>query len=132
MVLRDVLYLAWIFACIVLVKVANRTPALALPQAQTGGCLLGLIVISLAIGGGGIGAFVPHLIAVSLPHRNAFGYAMDTNIDALGRLSQIIGAVCGVYIALRAIRPWCVLGVIGVAIYLVVAAANYVLCGPSG
>jgi len=132
MVLRDVLYLAWIVACVVLIKVANRTPALALPQAQTGRCLLGLIVISLAIGGSGVGAFVPHLVAVSLPHRNAFGYVMDTNIDALGRLSQIIGAACGVYIALRAIWLWCVLGVLGVAIYLVVAAANYVLGGPSG
>src|SRR5271166_5792842 len=119
--LRDLLYLAWIIACPGLVRTANRTPVLATPvieraTAQPGGCVIALVLFALALAGAGIGASVPHLIAEQLPHRNA--------------LAQVVGGVCGFYVALRAIWLWCVIGTVVGAIYLLNSAANYVIGGP--
>src|SRR5271166_2348560 len=133
--LRDLLYLAWIIVCPGLVRVANRTPVLAAPvleraTAQPGGCLIAVVLFALALAGAGIGASVPHLTAEQLPHRSAFGQVMDTNVDVLGRLAQVVGGVYGFYIALRAIWLWCVIGTVVGAIYLLNSAANYVIGGP--
>src|SRR5271157_4561103 len=133
--LRDLLYLAWIIVCPGLVRTANRTPVLATPvieraTAQPGGCVIVLVLFALALAGAGIGASVPHLIAEQLPHRNAFGQVMDTNVDVLGRLAQVVGGVCGFYIALRAIWLWCVIGTVVGGICLLNSAVNYVTGGP--
>jgi hypothetical protein len=93
--------------------------------------LIGLVFISIAIGGSSIGAYVPHFIVDELSPP-VFGIDTTPKIDVLGRLAQIIGGVCGFYVALRAIWLWCMVGVIAVAVYLFLAAANYVTGGPPG
>jgi hypothetical protein len=133
--MRDLIYLLYIIVWIVLARVVNRAPGWQPRTFQRGdvtyvadqrpmGCMM---VLFLAMGGV-IGAGLPQILLNLWPDRTSHVYPAP-GLDAFGRLAEIVGGVCGAYVGLRGTWLWCVLFLAVMALYVLRAAALYILGG---
>lgn len=132
--MRDPLFLLYIIACLVAGKLANRLPifgANADPRFVHGpaGCLIGLFQLSFVLYGGVLGFLIPKGIAEVVPRDHFNPLYGPTDLDALGRLAQFIGACAGVWLGLRGTWLWVVLMLIGGGIYVVMHMLRWIVFG---
>ena len=129
--LREALFLAYAAAMLLAASAVSRMRPLQMPvgvAAAPG--LVGLICLSVLIAGGGIGCMVPTLIAEAVPPGGSFSaLRAPTDLGALGRLVQILGAACGAWIAVRGLWLWTLMTVVGVALYATFHALAWISLG---
>jgi hypothetical protein len=126
--MRDIIYIVYIFIWFLLAYIANRTP-FWLPRTFQMGAVtylpdqrpMGFMMILLLAICATFGAALPPLISDMLPPPFPPIYP-DPGLDALGRLAQLIGGLCGAYVGFRATWIWCILFALGMGLYLLHAA----------
>lgn len=97
--MRDLLYVLYILLCLALVRFVNRTPVWMprtfrarqisyVAESRPMGCFTVLFLLMRAA----IGAYIPNAIAGFLQDQRS---VYPESLDAVGRLAQIVGGVCG-------------------------------------
>jgi hypothetical protein len=133
--MRDIIYIVSMFIWVLLVRLADRTPVWQprtvqmgavtyLPDQRPMGCRM---ILFLAIGAT-VGVTLPTAISDMLPAPVPRIYP-DQGLDTLGRLAQIVGGLSGAYVGLRGNWLWCLLFLLGMALYVLHAVVGYVLGG---
>lgn len=135
--MRDLIWLVYMALWIGAVVVANKTAFLR-PRTFVSGDMivvadqrpLGCMMILFFFMGATIGGFMPQVIHEWMAYGEpAYLRPWPDRIDALGRLAQIVGGVCGAYVGIRAVRIWLLLFLLWVAIYAVSGVSGWVFRG---
>lgn len=123
--MREALFLAYIAALLLACKFVARMPPL---QLVTSPGFLAFLNFSILLFGIGAGAMLPEVIAEAAASLNrAPVWRPSSDIGALGRLAQLVGAVCGGWLAIRGLWLWTVLSLCVGALYAAFAVIDWLL-----
>ena len=125
--MRDLLFIAYMAILLLACRLVARVPPMQLGAAPG---LQAFLTLSILLFGGGSGAAAPGIIAdiaAWMNGRPLWGVPQD--LGPLGRLAQVVGAVCGAWIAVRGLWLWTVLSFAAGALYAGFALINWLLIG---
>lgn len=114
--MQDIVWLAYISLWVTAARYAARIPSLVprvinagnfayIPDQRAMGCMMTLFIVL----GGMIGGFEPVAIYDFFFKDVKIGFWPPDTLDGLGRVAQVVGLVCGVYVGARAVRIWIIL-----------------------
>jgi hypothetical protein len=117
----------WVSRHIPMIPLNPQSPMFSQPGGGRLWVRLGMFDLLLAVGGAGIGAYIPDQLADTI-WRNPYAPFADT-LGPMGRIAELVGLVCGFRIAMHCRYQLNLLMFVGLMGYFGIRVAAWVLGG---